>query len=106
MSAPRVFDAAPLVVREGTHRAATLADTWARFSPRMPAAQITRLADLTGLDTLGVPVFIAAIICVAITFGVRILAVLFNWSLPEQKAITTVPRIRRKPRTTKRGSES
>ena len=60
-------------------------------------AAVVGSASLVGLLTLGVPVFIAAIICVAITFGVRILAVLFNWSLPEQKAITTVPRIRRKP---------
>ncbi len=44
----------------------------------------------------GAQVFIAASICVVITFGVRVLAVLFNWSLPEQKAITKVPRIRRR----------
>ncbi|NYF10948.1 putative membrane protein YeiH [Leifsonia sp. AK011] len=69
-------------------------------------AAVVGSASLVGLLALGVPVFIAAIICVAITFGVRILAVLFNWSLPEQKAITTVPRIRRKPRSTKRGLEN
>ena len=68
-------------------------------------AAVVGSASLVGLLTLGVPVFIAAIICVAITFGVRILAVLFNWSLPEQKAITTVPRIRRKPRSPKRRRE-
>lgn len=45
---------------------------------------------------LSVPVFIAATICVAITTGVRVLAVLFNWSLPEQRAITKVPRLRPK----------
>lgn len=45
---------------------------------------------------LSVPVFIAATICVAITAGVRVLAVLFNWSLPEQRAITKVPRLRRR----------
>lgn len=50
---------APLLVRDGTHRAATLDATWARFSPAMQRAQITRIADLTGLDTLGVPVFAA-----------------------------------------------
>lgn len=59
-------------------------------------AAVVGSASLVGLLAFGVPVFIAAIICVAITFGLRILAVLFNWSLPEQKAITTVPRIRRK----------
>ena len=44
----------------------------------------------------GVPVFIAATICVALTFGVRVLAVLFNWTLPEQRAIKKLPRIRRR----------
>ena len=55
----------------------------------------TSLAVLLGF---GVPVFIAATTCVILTFSVRVLAVLFNWSLPEQRAITTVPRIRRTPR--------
>jgi uncharacterized membrane protein YeiH len=52
--------------------------------------------SLVILLAFGVPVFAAASICVAITFGVRVLAVLFNWSLPEQTAITKVPRIRRR----------
>ncbi|HVV85005.1 MAG TPA: YcaO-like family protein [Kofleriaceae bacterium] len=43
----------------GTHRAASLAATWRRFAPLAPRVGITRLADLTGLDTLGVPVFAA-----------------------------------------------
>lgn len=50
---------APSVLRDGTHRAATLEATWARFAPAMRRAGITRLAELTGLDTLGVPVFAA-----------------------------------------------
>ncbi len=50
---------APLLVRDGTHRAATLDATWARFAPAMQRAQITRIADITGLDTLGIPVFAA-----------------------------------------------
>lgn len=50
---------APIRWREGTLRAASLAATWQRFSPKMRAAGITRIADLTGLDTLGVPVFAA-----------------------------------------------
>lgn len=54
----QTLDAAS-VLRDGTHRAATLAGTWRRFSGGMRTAQITRLADLTGLDTLGVPVFAA-----------------------------------------------
>jgi len=47
------------VLRDGTHRAAALDETWARFAPAMRRAGITRLAELTGLDTLGVPVFAA-----------------------------------------------
>lgn len=48
-----------LALRDGTHRTATLDATWARFAPAMATAQITRLADITGLDTLGIPVFAA-----------------------------------------------
>ena len=54
----RVLDA-PLVLRDGAQRAAAIADTWARFAPRARRAGITRLAELTGLDTLGIPVFAA-----------------------------------------------
>ena len=50
---------APSVLRDGTHRAASLDATWRRFSPCMRVAGITRIADLTGLDTLGIPVFTA-----------------------------------------------
>jgi uncharacterized membrane protein YeiH len=42
---------------------------------------------LVVLQALSVDVLLAAIISVAVTFGVRILAVLFNWSLPEQRGI-------------------
>jgi uncharacterized membrane protein YeiH len=52
--------------------------------------------SLVVLLSIGVPVFLAAAICVALTFGVRVLAVLFNWTLPEQKAIEKLPRIRRR----------
>ena len=61
-------------------------------------AAVAGSASLVGLIALGVPVFVAALVCVAITFGVRVLAVVFDWSLPEQRAITSVPRIRRRPR--------
>ena len=30
---------------------------------------------------------VAALACVVVTFGVRVLAVLFNWSLPEQRPL-------------------
>lgn len=46
-------------LRDGTHRMASLTTTWRRFSPAAKAAGITRLADLTGLDTLGIPVWSA-----------------------------------------------
>src|SRR5215510_3301976 len=54
----QVLDA-PTVLRDGTHRAATLEATWRRFAPAARRAGITRIADLTGLDTLGIPVFAA-----------------------------------------------
>ncbi len=50
---------ATTTLRDGTHRAATLEATWARFSPLVRRAGITRIADITGLDTLGIPVFAA-----------------------------------------------
>ena len=58
----RFFDClldAPIRLRDGTHRAASLAATWRRFAPAAKRAGITRLAELTGLDTLGIPVFAA-----------------------------------------------
>ncbi len=50
---------APTRLVAGTHRTASLEATWTRFRPAMKPAGITRIADLTGLDTLGVPVFAA-----------------------------------------------
>jgi len=58
----RLFDQvleAPIRLRDGTLRAATLAQTWRRFAPAARRAGITRLAELTGLDTIGIPVFAA-----------------------------------------------
>ncbi len=52
--------------------------------------------SLVVLLGLGVPVFFAALICVVITFVVRVGSVLFNWSLPEQRAISNIPRLRRR----------
>ena len=40
-------------------RTATLEQTWRRFAPKRARAGITRLAELTGLDTLEIPVFAA-----------------------------------------------
>jgi ribosomal protein S12 methylthiotransferase accessory factor len=50
---------APTQLRDGTHRASTLDATWRRFAPAAKRAGVTRIADITGLDTLGVPVFTA-----------------------------------------------
>lgn len=56
--------------------------------------------SLVVLVTVGVDVFVAAVVCVIVTFGVRVLAVLFNWSLPEQRGINKIPRLRwRGPRS-------
>ena len=66
----------------------------------MQVGSLYAIAALAGgttlvvLDGLRVEIFIAAIVCVAVTFGVRVLAVLFTWSLPEQRAIKRIPRIR------------
>ena len=54
----QVLDA-QAVLRDGTHRAASLAETWRRFAPAARKAGITRIADITGLDALGIPVFAA-----------------------------------------------
>jgi YcaO-like protein with predicted kinase domain len=53
-----VLDAA-IRLRDGTARAASLAATWRRFAPAARTAGITRIAELTGLDTIGIPVFAA-----------------------------------------------
>jgi ribosomal protein S12 methylthiotransferase accessory factor len=54
----QVLDA-PIRLAEGTARAAGLAATWRRFAPAARRAGITRIAELTGLDTIGIPVFSA-----------------------------------------------
>jgi ribosomal protein S12 methylthiotransferase accessory factor len=40
-----------------TQRAVPLAETLARIEPKIPAAGITRVADITNLDRIGIPVF-------------------------------------------------
>ena len=50
---------APARFANGTLRAATPEATWRRFSPLAKRAGITRIAELTGLDSLGIPVFAA-----------------------------------------------
>ncbi|HAM27251.1 MAG TPA: hypothetical protein DCP11_11310 [Microbacteriaceae bacterium] len=58
-------------------------------------AAVVGATSLVALLAVGVPVFVAAAICVAVTFGVRVLAVLFHWSLPEQRRIERIPRMPR-----------
>jgi YcaO-like protein with predicted kinase domain len=43
----------------GTHRAATPEATWALIERVRPAVGITRVADITGLDVVGIPVALA-----------------------------------------------
>jgi ribosomal protein S12 methylthiotransferase accessory factor len=50
---------APVRFGAGTLRAAAPAQTWRRFAPLARRAGITRIAELTGLDTLGIPVYAA-----------------------------------------------
>ena len=40
-----------------TQRAVPLKETLARIEPRVPVAGITRVADITDLDRIGIPVF-------------------------------------------------
>jgi YcaO-like protein with predicted kinase domain len=49
-------DALPKTYRDGTHRATTPEATLERARPFMAAAGITRVAMLTGLDVIGIPV--------------------------------------------------
>jgi uncharacterized membrane protein YeiH len=56
-------------------------------------AAVLGATTLVSLTALGVPIFVSAIICVGVTFGVRVLAVLFNWRLPEQRRLERLPRI-------------
>jgi uncharacterized membrane protein YeiH len=50
-------------------------------------AAIVGSGSLVALVALGVPVLAAAFACVVITTAIRVLAVLFRWTLPEQRAV-------------------
>jgi ribosomal protein S12 methylthiotransferase accessory factor len=45
--------------RPGSFRAAPAEQTWERIRPLLPAFGITRVADITGLDEVGLPVHVA-----------------------------------------------
>ncbi len=51
--------AAPIVTRSGTYRTATAAQTRNRIRPLLDRFGITRVADITGLDEVGLPVHVA-----------------------------------------------
>ena len=44
---------------EGTHRARHPGETWELIAPKLPRYGITRVADVTGLDVIGIPVVMA-----------------------------------------------
>jgi uncharacterized membrane protein YeiH len=58
-------------------------------------AAVAGATTLVILSELGVSALLAAILCVVVTFGVRTLAVLFHWSLPEQRRLERIPKLRR-----------
>lgn len=51
-------------------------------------AAIAGATTLVVLDSFGIDVLLAGIICVVVTFGVRVLAVAFQWTLPEQRPLS------------------
>jgi YcaO-like protein with predicted kinase domain len=58
----RIFDrehGADKGFRLGTHRARSPAETFAAYRPFLARAGITRIANITGLDYVGIPVYVA-----------------------------------------------
>jgi ribosomal protein S12 methylthiotransferase accessory factor len=51
--------ALPKAHRRGCHRAVAPHETLARLRPLLAGMGITRVADITGLDRIGIPVFVA-----------------------------------------------
>jgi ribosomal protein S12 methylthiotransferase accessory factor len=49
--------ASPKVNANGTHRTVAAHKTWRRLRPLLPRIGITRVADITGLDRVGIPTF-------------------------------------------------
>src|SRR4051794_5945638 len=48
-----------ITYRTGTYRAADPEETWQRVMPMLPRFGITRVADITRLDDIGLPVHVA-----------------------------------------------
>ncbi|MBK0418040.1 TRIC cation channel family protein [Leucobacter sp. CSA1] len=57
-------------------------------------ASLAGVAVLSVLVAFGAPVVVAGLVCVVVTAVVRLLAVRFGWSLPEQRALSRI-RLRR-----------
>ncbi|RZT60940.1 trimeric intracellular cation channel family protein [Leucobacter luti] len=57
-------------------------------------ASLVGVSALVALLALGVPVVVASVVCVVVTAVLRLLAVRFGWSLPEQRALSRI-RLRR-----------
>jgi uncharacterized membrane protein YeiH len=54
-------------------------------------AALVGATSLVVLVALGAPALVAAAVCVVLTFVVRVLAVLFHWTLPEQRPLRRGP---------------
>ncbi len=67
------------------------------------AAGSGAIAVMLALD---VDVLVAGAIGVALTFGVRVASVLFGWSLPEQRAITRLPKLPALPRRSRQAQDA
>ncbi len=62
-------------------------------------AAIVGATTLVVLHALGVDTFVAGLVGVVVTFGVRVLAMAFHWTLPEQRHLPTgAIRIIRRPK--------
>jgi len=48
-----------IVYHAGTYRTSLPEETWERVLPVLPRFGITRVADITGLDDVGLPVHVA-----------------------------------------------
>ena len=59
----------PKVYVRGTHRTVPPAETLARLKPLLPKMGITRLANVTGLDTIGIPVVMSVRPRLAVAVG-------------------------------------
>lgn len=60
MSASTSTASTTKVFTQGTHRVRTPEDTWTMIEPRLARHGVTRVSDVTGLDTLYVPTAMAA----------------------------------------------